>query len=162
VKPDVSRVVVGPYQDETTGRDGREHRNVAGNPPTRGVGETVGKIHPTHVDGFIADIVNLDPVVEFALRVRHETAVGRHEFVDHQRHAAALPVKRQNPKIAQSHNAIIVQIGNARAGGQPVIRQQSQIVPRHTTVASNVPCRTGRLPRTRECDNAGEQQQESF
>ncbi len=77
-------VLVRPHQQIAAGRDHRRLWPVRGNPPSRRLAQVIREIHPRRVNGYVAGVINLDPIVILGLRVRENTAVGGQQLIDQQ------------------------------------------------------------------------------
>ncbi len=77
VQSGVFRVLVEPDDEIAPGRN----RSVVWNAPFGGFGEVVGQVHAADVEGVVARVVDLDPVVEIALGIPHGAGVVGHELV---------------------------------------------------------------------------------
>ncbi len=81
----VGRVAVEPDDEVSPGRNACRLRDAGRKLPLRRFAKVVREVHPPQIDGRIAVVVDLDPVVVLPLRVGLGAAVGRHQLVDRPR-----------------------------------------------------------------------------
>ena len=74
VQPRIDDIPIGPNDQETTCRDGRQSRTVGWNLPFGQTKQVIRQVHSADVDRRIARVVQFDPIIKFTLRI--DEAVG--------------------------------------------------------------------------------------
>ncbi len=112
--------------------------------PLSWVIEVVRQIHPCKVYGCIAEIVYLNPVVIFALRVADAAGavVGSHKLINDKWNTANIPVVRQKRKIGEINPVYTIKVRTDQiivlTAFQPLLCEGFNVLPIDITIAIEV------------------------